>query len=381
MAITFTKEPTGIYPAYNDSYIEFTSDLSANTKAVITVLGVTDSIYTLKDYTIYPNSVGKYLFNFKGIMKALYGLQGFNDKYSETPTNFPVNGFGESISGNYKIQSFTITVYNNFTSEFVNKAYSFFKSVKQIGEAIYSNAYQILNCSTNGLDYNLTYFEGYPFAFDLLRVQNGGDIIIKNLNTNITADSIPATSTNTFRIYVDTGTYNWTTEDFLPITDTLNRLEIYDGSSITPTAKTNITLKKVPSKCGVYLKWFNNDGGYSYWLFDEFHKTTLSASDLSTVATNKFYNVNEGFVAPTTLIGKRGKEQMKLDTQVDRNESINLQSLFTSPSVQMWSSQEPFNDGNWINVLVSDKYELSNKKDINKIGITIDLPELITPTL
>ncbi|MDP2686439.1 MAG: hypothetical protein Q8O62_04405 [Aequorivita sp.] len=380
MAITFHKEPSGIYPAYNDCYLQFSSDLTENNKAVISLIGVSESIYTLKDYTIYPDLTGKYLFNVKAIMKALFSIYGFNDQYSEIPTDYVTNGFGESISGGYRVQVFKVAVHNDSTSEFVNKTYSFFKSAKQIGEPVYTNPYQILNRSTNGVDFNLTYFEGYPFAFDLQRVPSGSDIRIKNLNTNITADSIEASSTNAYRVYVDTGTYNWTTTDFLPLTDTINRLEIYNTTdSLIP--KTNLNLKKIPSKCGVYLKWFNLDGGYSYWLFDQFTTNTLSARDYSTIATNEFFNINEGFVAPTTLIGKSGKVTMKLNTQVDRNEGINLQSLFTSPSVQMWSSQEPFNDGNWVNVLVSDKYELLNKKDINKISITIDLPELITPTL
>jgi hypothetical protein len=29
-------------------------------------------------------------------------------------------------------------------------------------------------------------------------------------------------------------------------------------------------IKRMESNCGIYLKWFNANGGYSYWLFDKF---------------------------------------------------------------------------------------------------------------
>jgi hypothetical protein len=34
------------------------------------------------------------------------------------------------------------------------------------------------------------------------------------------------------------------------------------------------------SNCGIYLKWFNANGGYSYWLFDKFYSDTTSTKPL-----------------------------------------------------------------------------------------------------
>jgi hypothetical protein len=35
-----------------------------------------------------------------------------------------------------------------------------------------------------------------------------------------------------------------------------------------------ILILKNGINCGIYLKWFNANGGYSYWLFDKFIQTT-----------------------------------------------------------------------------------------------------------
>ncbi|OAB78788.1 hypothetical protein [Cochleicola gelatinilyticus] len=394
MAITFTKQPIGIYPAYNNSYIEFTSSLVGDNKAVINVVDVGIlSIYNSNSFTIYPNVSGKYLFNLKDIIKAKFNKYGFDDLYSETPTADAMDGFGESIEGTYLQQLISITVSNDSQTDTINKTYYFFKGVKQFSELsdeitfspetqIINSNPEILNISENNIDFSLTYFEGFPFAFDIKRVLQNNEIVIKNLNTGVIADTLEANSNNAFRIYVDTGTINWNTTEFLPLTDTLNRLEIYKLDGLNNTSnKTNLNLKKYPSKCGVYLKWFNNQGGYSYWLFDEFTKYSLSAKDLKSVASNNFRNVNEGLVAPTKLIGKKGSESVRLKSRVDANEDKLIQSLFTSPSVQMYSSSQPYVNGKWINVEVSNKYENSNKKLTNNVEVTIDLPDLITPTL
>lgn len=380
--ITITKEPTGIYPVFNDSYLEFTSDLINNYKCEISIPLIMENIFKSNKFIIYPNHNGKYIFNLKYIVKGFLTVDGFNDMFSETPTNFNLNGFGESINQGYRRQQFNIKVYNDDTYDSKTVTYEFFKSVKQIGEPIFNNTYQILNHSLNGFDFNLTYFEGFPFTIDLQRIETGTEINIKNLNNGIISQFLESSSTNVYRLYLDTGIDNWTTTEFLPLTDTINRFEIY-GTTVFGESnnRVNLNLKKVPSKCGIYLKWFNHNGGYSYYLFDEFYDNTLTTKDLSSIRINKFLNINDGLVSPSTLIGKSGVKKMKVTTLVDKNEAKIIESLFTSPSIQMWSSQIPFNNGYWTNINISNSYKINTKKDINKVGLIIELPELLTPTL
>ncbi len=62
MAISILKEPSGIYPAYNDSFIEFQSSLIGDKRAEVTVFPT--SVFT-RTFVLYPDSQGRYLFNLK----------------------------------------------------------------------------------------------------------------------------------------------------------------------------------------------------------------------------------------------------------------------------------------------------------------------------
>ena len=204
--------------------------------------------------------------------------------------------------------------------------------------------------------------------------------MVKNLNTNVIAAGLTAASTNAFRLYIDKATSNWTTLAFLPLVDILNRLEL----KVNTVFKTNLNLKKVTGleACdkGIYLKWFNNHGGYSYWLFDEFYTTTVRARERFRIAANDFSNVGS-LTNPVLSGGFNAEERIMAKSQVDENEAYTVKDMFSSPSVQMWSSREPWVAGEWIDVNVSGTFNVSTKKKINDISVAITLPELITPSL
>lgn len=369
MAITITKAPTGIYPAYNDSYIQFTSTLAGHNRAEIEVLPT--SIFPNK-FVVYPDLNGVYTFNLKDVVRVLMNTDGFKDQ----DTTLPAAQFGESLLFGYISQAITIRVYNATTNEFTSPTYEFIRGVKQIGEQVYINPAQLLNVSDNGVDYNLTYFEGYPFSFELQRINSGQSIVLNNLNSGDSSIALIASNTGSYRFYIDKGFENFTSSGFLPLSDTINRLEV----EVDAVFKTNIRVKKVNERCGVYLKWFNADGGYSYFLFDEFYRYTLDAGSKGTTSTNSFENVGS-LVAPTQSLGKEGAEQLRLKATIDKNEEKLLRSLFTSPSVQMYTSQTPYVAGQWVDVEVSSNYSISNKKSLNEITVNVQLPNLITPSL
>ncbi|WP_418513720.1 hypothetical protein [Corallibacter sp.] len=374
MAINVTQQPSGIYPAFNDSYISFASSLTGLTKAEITVQPT--ELFP-NPFLIYPNTNGRFIFNLKDIVKSRMTSEGFEDNYS-----IPALGWNQEIDNTYLSQTISITDYHSFSGTTTSGStteltYEFDRSVKQVGDSIYNNTYQLLNISENGVDYHLTYFEGYPFSFELQRVSSGDTIEFKNVNSGIDNSITGITSTNSQRIYLDKGVSNWTSSNYLPLTDTINLLEIYQNE----TFKTNLYLKKVQPKCGYYLKWFNQNGGYSYWLFNEFSKEELKVKTLKDVATNPFKNVNEGLKNPTTTIGYEGSKRIELKTRVDEKEDEVIRSLFTSPSVQLYTSQSPYINGKWISIDLDGSYEIYNKKKFNEIKVTIELPSLYTQTL
>jgi len=371
MAILFTKEPSGIYPGYNDSFIEFNSDISGALKAEI---NASPSSLFPNPFSIFPDSEEKFVFNLKEIVKTVFNTQGFKD------FNFFDNAFAASISGLYLLQSLSIEVFSEGgLSETVFKDYEFFKSVKQVEELIFSNPFQLLSKTENGVDFYMTYFEGFPFHFDIQRVQYTLDkkIVLKHKGTSIESNPFSPTLTGAFRINVDLSDgENFTSKSILPLIEGLNHIEIKEDGEF----KTNVFLKKKKACDGIYLKWWNGQGGFSYWLFDEFYKESVKGKNIDLIGSNEFNNVGN-LNNYLTSIGKKGQRNLKVKTKANEKESEVLRSLFVSPFIQIYTSKKANVKGRFINVEIEDTYEFNNKKGMNEFSLTIDLPELITARL
>lgn len=368
MSISIIKEPSGIYPCYNDSFVEFTSSLSGNERAEISILP--SSLFP-KPFRLFPDLEGKYLFNLIEVAKSILNVNGFKD------SNFFTDGYYKNIQGLYLLQSVTIEVFSPSDSETIAKNYEFFKSVKQVGESIFSNPFQLLSVSKNGIDYSMTYFEGFPFHFDIQKVTDAKAIKVKNLNTSAETTEMTPTETGAYRINIDRSNgENWTQANFLPLITGLNKLEIFEDGIF----KTNLNLTKRKACDGIYLKWFNADGGFSHWLFSEFVNEKIKSKDASYIGRNEFLNVgnlNSGFLST----GKIAAKGLNVKTTYKQTEADVLKSLFLSPLVQMYTSKEANVEGVFVDVVVEETYSNISKKGINEMSLTIDLPELITARL
>lgn len=370
MAITILKEPSGIYPAYNDSFFEFESSIVGSKRAEITVFPV--SLFG-RTFSVFPDSEGKYLFNLKEVVKVQLNQSGFED------SNFFEDAYFKSISGLYLLQSISVEVFGDSSSEVLNKSFEFYKSVKQVGESVFSNPFQLLNYSKNGIDFYLTYFEGFPFSFDIQRVvfSSGKILKIKNKNTGQESIEMNPDATGAFRVVVDKSDgENWTSGSVLPLTEGLNRLEVVEDGEF----RTNLFLKKKKACDGVYLKWFNTEGGFGHFLFEQFFTEKIKGKDVDLIGSNNFQNVSS-LNSGVKSIGKSGRRTLKIKARCDENESNILRSLYISPSIQMYSSREANVKGSFINVQIEDTFEFKNKKGFNDFVLTVELPELITARL
>jgi len=368
MSITITKEPSGIYPAYNDAFVLFTSDLLGHYKAEVSASPA--SIFP-KTFILYPDASGEYVFNLKEVVKTILNASNFEDN------NFFDDAYYKSITGLYLLQIITIKVFNASTDETLVKNYEFFKSVKQIEDSIYSNPFQILSNSKNGVDYYLTYFEGFPFHFDIQRVLSGKDITVKNVGSSDISDIMTTTEDGSFRFNVDRSNgENWTASNFLPLITGLNQLEIYEEGVF----KTNLFLKKKKKCSGVLLKWFNSDGGYSQYLFDEYYTEEIKGKDIDFIGSNEFLNVGE-LDSNVKSIGKKAGRGLILKTKCDANEVETLKSLYSSPLVQMYTSKVENIKGKFINVRIDGSFNHKNKRFNNEFVLNVMLPEMITAKL
>ncbi len=368
MALTFIQQPTGIYPAYNDSYIEFTSDLAGNNKAEITIYPT--AIFT-RVFVIYPNLQGSYIFNLIDVLKVAFNASGLDDKIDTSLGGFM---FG-SVAGLIHEQNIQIKVKGTSGEDSVNASYFFFRGVKQIGETIHSNDHEVLTYSKDGATSAFTYFEGFPFFFDLKYIQQPDSIIkIKSLNNLIEQTGLATQFESAYRIVIDKSEgNNWTSQNFIPLIEGVNRLEIYvDG-----VFANNLNITKKKSRNGVYLKWLNRNGSYSFYLFNEFYNLGVQSKEIGRVFQDQFQNfgTQNGNKAS---IGKTGKRTIAIKAKYDTIDYQNLVDIYTSPSVQLYTSTEANIKGTWIDVFVVGTMTRSNKKNKNDISMSVELPEVTT---
>jgi hypothetical protein len=358
MAITITKEPTEFYPAYNESYILFSTDYTVDNRAFILV----DNEYP---FSIYPNQNGEYLFNLKHIASALINTNKFRDNIDYN------SGWSYSDDSLFLSLSVSITVYGDSANESINKEYTFSKAVKQVGDINFSNPYQLLLPSNDGLNYNLKYFEGFPLDVGFRYINNAELISIRNERTEGVTQNFIGTG-SPFRLVIDTGLTNWNVANILKMPDLLNPLKIRVGG----VERTSLNIDKQEMRNGIYLKWFNSDGGYSYWLFNRFFKSDYKSGEIDRVGVNNFNNIYNQNQDKTAITGKELEKSLTLKAQLSETEFNHVKSLISSPLVQMWSSQEPYQDGEWLDVKVTNRGLSNNSKQyIKQVEIDIEFPE------
>ena len=207
MTISVSKEPTQYYPAYNDSYIIFSSDLADNNRAEIQVLPT--SVFPNK-FVIYPDSDGNYVFNLKEAAIVTFGNNRFRSSSSFEDVGYTTASYFQNKYNAYIDLGVTIEVFSDEDSETSVNSYRFARGIKQVGESIFDNQYQLLSYSSDGVNYYMTYFEGFPFNFDMLKVDDEDEIVIKNLNTGNESDIITVSKTTeydleSFRIFIEKG--------------------------------------------------------------------------------------------------------------------------------------------------------------------------------
>lgn len=361
---------SGWNPAYNDSIINFESTLSGMTNCQITI----DSA----NFVVYPFA-GKFSFNFKPVVKTLINLNGFKDSV------LPNLSGGTFIYDDSSLQltiTPEITIYNNTTGETESFEYKFLKSVEQLpfyNQKIQANNdIKLLLPTVNGVDYNLTYFEGYPADFSIQGITTGDTFQFKNSNTGIDSDVYTATTEDVKRVFLSDGAYNVTIDNVLLMSSNVNHLELW----VNDEFKLNLKVKRVESRCGVYLKWFNSNGGYSYWLFEKNTKEEIKTKDLDDIQGS--WDNLQNITSTSESLGKTAESTLQLSTNYSTEEKEYLLDILKSPKVEIYIDNQPFiqqNEFNFLGVKVGDgTTSYSNKDRNNKLRVKVELPSINTIT-
>lgn len=366
MAITFTKKPSGIYPVFNDCWLEFTSDLANVEYCEITI----QSNQFFRPFLVYADSDGVFRQNLKEIALSQMAL-GFED-----------NGLGVSDPGssfdNDKIINlvFQFAEVSGVTTVLSTGEYSFVKSSVQVVDSFDFSEAKIMLWSDSFKLWNITYFEGFPhfFTIDRFNLDESSQVSIYNTRTGIESDPIPITDLQSFRFLVDDGSgNNFRTCNYMHLINGMNHLNI----NISGRASLSLNIKKVSLDCGVCLKWFNDKGDYSFFVFNRAYNYDLRSEELGYVSRNDFLNVGSQR-SKRVSSGRIGGEEISLFTVADGYEVEYLKSLFVSPYVQMWTGEKANEGGKFVDVGISGILSFNNKKLKNRVNLTIELPELVT---
>lgn len=136
-------------------------------------------------------------------------------------------------------------------------------------------------------------------------------------------------------------------------------------------------LSRNVSECGIFLRWRNRFGGWSYWLFDDQKEVTLKTKSLGHMPKIKNY-----WQFPEVHhFGFEASERWKLTskTPIIGEEIEEIKDLATSPDVYLHKENGTF-DGTWERVGVEEgSFKFYNHHQTQNFQVTIFFAE--KPTL
>ncbi len=131
-----------------------------------------------------------------------------------------------------------------------------------------------------------------------------------------------------------------------------------------PKQKPEASKFEIVDKCGTYIKWRNQQGAYSYLLFESNRIKELSIKSLGTVyANNSDYPEQLG-------IGKKGRYTQKIYTRVPISEENVLHSLLLSPEVYIYEAERFSGENKWSRIRIVNKKLKYEDKGNNFIALT-----------
>jgi len=365
MAITITEQPIGpILNAYNNSILRFGTDSGSPARAVVLVNDQRSEIT--------PNK-GQFYINIKSAVKMIINQDAFSDTLTVQNGNIVIKDY--TLTARVTVDISVFLTNGNLESKTLELDYT--KAVEQLFPEHYvkNNSIRVLSPSIDNIK-NLTYFEGYPFDIPIYS-NNFREITISNMlsGQSITFQLLKGVS----RIFLSNGENdNNGFENTMPLALGNNILKIsYDGGEAM------VQVNKKPVRCGVYLKFFNEEGAWSYWLFEGLYTGKISHRTIGTV--NRDYSNIDKTMAREIITGKTAGIELSLNTGIiDVREQKVLEQIYSSAKCYMYSKLElqPFKPTDFKAVQVKDGSNdiINTKMNMKRFEVNIELPQKYTQT-
>jgi len=377
MAIVFSKDiaVNKLLMAYNNNIVEFNSDSALEAiSADITGLGIIAKVYPRPDGTFY--------FNFIDYITSIINTKNFADDLEYDLVDGDITTFIYDVAnGCYKegIVTFKINFIDT-TFETTTRDLHFLAGVHQLENYkknqilfdtnIFAFLHPVQNRSNN-ICY-LKYWEGYPFelSFHYVITENSINII----NTTNGLDYLINPLSKISSLFLSDGRTDVTLEDFLPLVNGINNLEFFVDDE---TPNVNLIIEKADSECGVYIKFLNSYGRWTYWLFS--HKHYRNRTSKSLIEMDNDYRNLEDTISPTIQSGKSSGETIKCAYErLNEMQKILLDEISDSPKILMFTgerfSKANINDWMEVNLKTSSFPIYDHSKYLYNAYLEFELP-------
>jgi len=366
--------------AFNNHIIRFYSNNAPNA-LYAEIAGLTTPALRL-----YPAPDNTFFFNFKPYVSALINTHDFEDTVQPEISSGNADSFVYNIASKVFLQRPVII--KIFLPDNVQDTHSvtlsWLAGVQQPGDPAEYAVSDTLVLSPHKKDalnaYYLKYWQGYPF--DVPVYANVTGLTIKN-ETNLLSAQFPLGGYGS-RLFISDGRTDESLEDVLPLATGFNSLRIMRDEVDYSDDDKFIHLEKMPYKCGVYLKWLNAMGAYSYWLFEDTYsidRTTKHLGELDRDNSNL-----ADTVARTAQIGKESVDTLKVVAELlTEDESRIVQGILDSPKIYLFTGQPYARNGyrNWLGVVLkTTSARLKNpRQPLTNFAFDIELPTRYTQVL
>lgn len=371
---------TGILPAFNNNIIEFKSNsITESVQGKVTINSIPFILYKLPS--------GWFRFNFKEIAKTLVNKNNFQDLLETDITDIDINTYTYEqeegfYTGNVVLE---VTLINglietaNFNIKFLANVYNL-EDYKKYELGNQTTVFPLLpNIKNTNNQYYAKYYEGYPF--DITFYDNSNfDIQMKNDYSYLTTFERKGTLS---RLFFGDGENDLINNSLFTLDNNITKIELLQDDN---TINKYLFLQRI-YLCGndsVYLKWFNAQGGYSYYLFNKYYERNLGTSNIGDLE-NDFNNLKDT-IAPVIQIGKNAVDTIGVDSDLlNENEFNLLVGILSSPKVYLFTGLPlaRAKKTDWIEVEIKNKtINLRDWKNRpTNIAFEFELPKRNTQTI
>jgi len=158
----------------------------------------------------------------------------------------------------------------------------------------------------------------------------------------------------------------------------IDRIIDYDGIDLNSLDMTYVN-EFVRCCDGIYTKWLNNEGGYSYWLFAPEHSEVLKTKSIGSLKRSwRDRSVNSDM----TSLGKTTGREMNLFTKASKYYMKELQSVLTSPEVYVYMDNLDNELNGFVKVDTSNgNYRVNSHHNYQELRLKVSLPNKRSQTI